>query len=145
VSDQILERMQAETRQAMKAKDRPRVGALRMLTSALQQDAKLGEGDAVAVLQRERKKRLEAAEAFEKGERPDQAAAERAEAELIDDYLPEQLSDEELGAVVGEAIAESGASSMKEMGSVMGVVMPKVKGRADGNRVSAIVRERLGA
>jgi uncharacterized protein YqeY len=145
VSDQILERMQAETRQAMKAKDKPRVGTLRMLTSAIQQDAKLGEDDAVAVLQRERKKRLEAAEAFEKGERPDQAAAERAEVELIDDYLPDQLSDEELGALVAAAIAESGASSMKEMGSVMGVVMPKVKGRADGNRVSAIVRERLGA
>jgi uncharacterized protein YqeY len=145
VSDQILERMQAETRQAMKAKDKPRVGTLRMLTSAIQQDAKLGEDDAVAVLQRERKKRLEAAEAFEKGERPDQAAAERAEVELIDDYLPDQLSDEELGALVAAAIAESGASSMKEMGSVMGAVMPKVKGRADGNRVSALVRERLGA
>ncbi len=137
--------MQSDTREAMKAGEKQRVGTLRMLTSAVQQDHKLGEGDAVAVLQRERKKRLEAAEAFEKGDRAEQAASERAEAELISTYLPEQISEEELEQLVAEAIESSGASSMKEMGSVMGMVMPKVKGRADGSRVSAAVRERLGA
>ena len=96
----ILERVQADTREAMKAGERDRVGALRMLASALQQEAKLGDDDEVAVLQRERKKRLEAAEAFRKGGSEDRAAAEEAEAELIEAYLPEQLSDEELGELV---------------------------------------------
>lgn len=142
---EILDRIQADTREAMKAGEKERVTALRLIASAVQQDAKLGEGDAVAVLQRERKKRLEAAEAYAGGGREEQAAAERAEAELIEAYLPAQLSDEELEALVAEAVEESGAASVQEMGRVMGIVMPKVKGRADGNRVSAVVRERLGA
>jgi len=145
MSDSILERIQDDTRTAMKAGDRERVGTLRMITSSLQQDEKEGDGDAVAVLQRERKKRVEAAEAFESGGRADQAEAERAEAALIETYLPEQISDEELGAIVDEAMAATGANSMKEMGKVIGMVMPKVKGSADGKRVSTMVRERLGA
>ena len=96
MSDAILEQIQADTRTAMKAGERDRVGTLRMIASSLQQDEKEGKGDAVAVLQRERKKRIEAAEAFETGGRPEQAAAERAEATLIESYLPEQISDEEL-------------------------------------------------
>jgi uncharacterized protein len=95
------------------------------------------------VLQRERKRRLEAAEAYRDGGRDDQAAAEEREAEIISSYMPEQLSDDELAAIVGDAVAESGASSPNEMGKVMGLVMPKVKGRADGRRVSAAVKERL--
>ena len=145
MSDEILERVQADTRMAMKAGERDRVGTLRMLASSLLQDEKEGEGDAVAVLQRERKKRIEAAEAFESGGRPEQAEAERAEAAVIESYLPEQISDEELGVIVDEAMAATGADSMKEMGKVIGMVMPKVKGRADGKRVSTMVRERLGA
>ncbi len=141
---EILERIQSDTRDAMKAGERERVGTLRMLASAVQQDAKLGDADAVAVLQRERKKRLEAAEAYAGGGREEQAAAERAEAELIEAYLPEQLSDRELERIVEGAIEETEAASMQEMGKVMGIVMPKVKGRADGKRVSAAVRERLG-
>ena len=105
-----------------------------------------GDGDSVAVLQRERKKRLEAAEAYEKAGRAEQAEAERAEAELIAGYLPEQISDEELAAIVDEAIARGGRRRRcSRWAQVMGAVMPKVKGRADGNRVSAAVRERLGA
>lgn len=142
---EILEQIQSDTRTAMKAGEKARVGTLRMVASAIQQDAKLGDDDAVAVLQRERKKRLEAAEAFADGGRPEQAAAERTEAELIEAYLPEQLSDAELEALVADAVEETGADSMQEMGQVMGVVMPKVQGRADGKRVSAAVRERLGA
>ena len=145
MSDEILERVQADTRTAMKAGERDRVGTLRMLASSLLQDEKEGEGDAVAVLQRERKKRIEAAEAFETGGRPEQAAAERVEATLIESYLPEQIADEELERIVAAAIESTGATDVKEMGKVIGVVMPQVKGRADGKRVSTMVRERLGA
>lgn len=127
----------------MKARDRDRAGALRMIVDVLQKDAKLGEGDEVAVLQRERKKRVEAAEAYENAGRAEQAAAERFEAELIEGYLPQQLSDEELGEIVAAAIAETGAGEQRQMGQVMSAVMPKVGGRADGKRVSAAVREKL--
>jgi uncharacterized protein YqeY len=127
----------------MKAGERDRVGALRMLANALQQDAKHGQGDEIAALQRERKKRLEAADAFRKGGSDDRAATEQAESELIEAYLPEQLSDEELSELVGEAIEEAGASEPGEMGKVMSLVMPRVQGRADGKRVSGAVQERL--
>ena len=129
----------------MKARDRGRASALRLVVDVLQQDAKLGKGDEVAVLQRERKKRVEAAEAYESAGRTEQAAAERFEADLIEGYLPEQLSDQELGELVEAAIAESGATETKQMGQVMSALMPKVGGRADGKRVSAAVREKLGS
>jgi uncharacterized protein YqeY len=139
----ILERVQADTRDAMKAGERDRVGALRMVVSALQQDAKEGKADEVTVLRRERKRRLEAASAFRDGGAADRAATEEAEAELIGAYLPAELSDEELAELVDAAVSEAGASESKDMGKVMGIVMPKVDGRADGQRVSAAVRERL--
>jgi uncharacterized protein YqeY len=139
----ILERVQADTRDAMKAGDRDRVGALRMIASALQQEAKEGTDDEVTVLRRERKRRFEAATAFREGGGDDRAAAEEAEAELIGGYLPAELSDEELAELVDAAVAEAGASEPGDMGKVMGTVMPKVDGRADGKRVSATVRERL--
>lgn len=129
----------------MKARDRERAGALRLIVDVLQQDAKLGKGDEIAVLQSERKKRVEAAEAYEKAGRADQAAAERFEAELIEGYLPQQLSDEELAELVEAAIEETGAGEQKQMGQVMSALMPKVGGRADGKRVSAAVRQKLGA
>jgi uncharacterized protein YqeY len=140
----ILEKVQADTRDAMKAGERDRVGALRMIASALQQEAKEGKGDEVAVLRRERKRRLEAATAFREGGGDERAAAEEAEAELIAGYLPAELSDAELAELVDAAVSEAGVSDPKDMGKVMGVVMPKVDGRADGKRVSAAVRERLG-
>jgi uncharacterized protein len=141
----VLEQVQADVRTAMKAGERERVAALRLIVDSLQQDAKLGEGDEVAVLQRERKKRLEAADAYSEADRAEQASAERFEAELIEAYLPAQLSDEELAALVDAAVAETGASEQRQMGQVMSALMPKVGGRADGKRVSAAVRERLGA
>jgi uncharacterized protein YqeY len=141
----ILEQVQADTREAMKAGERDRVGALRMLTSALRQEAKLGSDDEVAVLQRERKRRLEAAEAYRQGGSEDRAAAEESEAELIEAYLPEQLSDQELSELVDAAIEEARASAPGEMGKVMSLVMPRVQGRADGKRVSGAVRQRLGS
>ncbi len=139
----VLEQVQADTRDAMKAGERERVGALRMISNALQQDAKEGKGDEVAVLRRERKRRLEAATAFREGGGDERAAAEEAEAELIEAYLPAEISDDELAKIVDATVSETGVSDPKEMGKVMGIVMPKVDGRADGNRVSAAVRERL--
>jgi hypothetical protein len=141
----VLEQVQSDVRTAMKARDRERASALRMVVDVLQQDAKMGKGDEVAVLQRERKKRLEAAEAYEGAERAEQAAAERFEAELIAGYLPQQLSDEELAELVDAAVAETGAAGQRQMGEVMSALMPKLGGRADGKRVSAAVRERLGS
>ena len=141
----VLEQVQEDVRSAMKAGERERAAALRMIVDSLQQDAKLGKGDEVAVLQRERKKRLEAAEAYRDAGRSEQAEAEGFEAELIEGYLPEQLDDEELSRLVEEAIAESGATEQRQMGQVMSALMPKVGGRADGKRVSAAVREKLGS
>jgi uncharacterized protein YqeY len=141
----LLERLQADTATALKAGDRERVDALRLVTSELQKAAKDGGDDETAVLQRERKRRLEAADAYREAGREDLAAGERREAELIEEYMPEQISDDELEAIVGDAVAESGASSPQEMGKVMSLVMPKVKGRADGKRVSAVVKEKLTA
>jgi uncharacterized protein len=139
----VLEQVQSDVKDAMKAGERERVHALRLIVSELQKAAKDNGGDEIQVLQRERKRRLEAAEAYRDGGRADAAEAEEREAEIIASYLPAQLSDEELDAIVGDAVAESGASSPGEMGKVMGLVMPKVQGRADGKRVSAAVREKL--
>jgi len=129
----------------MKAGEKERVHALRLIVNELQKEAKDAGGDDLAVLQRERKRRLEAAEAYRDGGRSDLAEAEEREAELIASYMPEQLSDSELGAIVGDAVAESGASSPRELGKVMALVMPRVKGRAEGKRVSAAVKEKLSA
>ena len=141
----ILEQVQEDVKIAMKAGEREQVGRLRMLVNALQAEEKEGKGDEVAALQRERKRRLDAAEALREGGRSDQAASEEAEAELIQGYLPEQLSDDELNELVAGAVEESGASEPKDMGGVMKVLMPKVGGRADGKRVSAAVKEKLSS
>ena len=143
---ELSERLKADTTAALKAGEKERVGALRMISAAVlqaQKDAQGGDADTVAVLQRERKRRLESAETYREAGRDDLAGAEEREAALIEQYLPAQLSDEELHAIVGDAVAELGASSPKEMGKVMAAVMPKVEGRADGKRVSAVVREKL--
>ncbi len=127
----------------MKAREKERVHALRLIVSELQKAEKDKGADEVQVLQRERKRRLEAAEAYRDGGRRDQAEAEEREAEIIASYMPEQLSEDELHAIVGDAVAQSGAGSPQEMGKVMALVMPQVKGRADGKRVSAAVKEIL--
>ncbi|MBA3306578.1 MAG: GatB/YqeY domain-containing protein [Thermoleophilaceae bacterium] len=141
----MIERVQADAVTALKAGDRERAGALRLIVSELQKAQKDGGADEVEVLQRERKRRLESARAYRDAERADLAAAEESEAELIVGYMPEQLSDEELHVIVGDVVAQSGASSPKELGKVMAAVMPRVKGRADGRRVSAAVQEKLTA
>jgi uncharacterized protein len=139
----VLDQVRSDTTTAMKAGEKERVGALRMVADALQKAEKDGGNDEIAVLQRERKRRLESAEAYREAGRTDLADGEEREAELIAGYLPEQLSDEELRAIVGDVVAETGASSPKEMGQVMSQVMPKVEGRADGKRVSGLVKELL--
>jgi len=128
---------------AMKAGEKDRVGALRLVLSELQKAAKDGQDDEVAVLRRERKRRLESATAFRDGGRPELAEAEAAEAEIIEAYLPAELGDDELRAIVRDAVAETGASSPRDMGQVMKAAMGRVAGRADGKRVSALVQEAL--
>src|SRR5947207_8995422 len=121
----LLERVQGDASAALKAGDRERASALRLIVSELQKAAKEGSDDELAVLRRERKRRLEAASQFRDGGRPELAEQEEAEAELIAGYMPAELSDEELDAIVAAAIAESGAASPKDMGQVMKVVMAK--------------------
>lgn len=128
---------------AMKAGEKDRVGALRLVLSELQKAAKDGGDDELAVLRRERKRRLEAASQFRDGGRPELADGEESEAKLIEGYLPAELDDAELDAIVAAAIAETGAAAPADMGQVMKVVMAKAGGRADGKRASARVREAL--
>ena len=141
----VVEQLRSDITAAMKAGERDRVGALRLLMSELQKAAKEGDGDELAVLRRERKRRLDAAQQFRDGGREELAAREAGEAELIAAYLPAELSDEELDAIVRDAVAETGASSPKEMGQVMKAAMARTGGRADGKRVSARVREALAS
>ena len=141
----VAEQVRADITSAMKAGEKTRVGALRMVLSELQKSAKEGSDDELAVLRRERKRRLDAAEQFRDGGRPELAAGEESEAKLIETYLPAELSDTELEAIVNDAIAETGAESPRDMGQVMKAVMAKSGGRADGKRASARVREALGS
>ncbi len=128
---------------AMKAGEKQRVGALRLVLSELQKAAKEGSDDELAVLRRERKRRLEAADQFRAGGRPELAAQEESEAQIIESYLPAELSDGDLDMLVAAAIAQTGAAEVKDMGRVMKAVMEKGGGRVDGKRASARVREAL--
>jgi uncharacterized protein YqeY len=139
----ITDTVKSDLATAMKAGERERVGHLRLVLSELQKAAKEGSDDELAVLRRERKRRLEAAQAYSEGGRPELAEAEQAEAELISGYLPAELADDELREIVASAIAQVGASSPQELGKVMPVAIAAVAGRADGGRVSAQVREAL--
>jgi uncharacterized protein YqeY len=139
----VLDQVRSDMTAAMKARERERVGALRMLLSELQKAAKEGNDDEIAVLRRERKRRLEAAELFREGGRLELADREAAEATLIETYLPAELGDAELEAIIKDAVAETGASELKDMGRVMKVVMARAGGRVDGKRASTRVREAL--
>jgi uncharacterized protein YqeY len=144
----ITEQVQSDVTAAAKARDQQRLSALRLVIDALRKEAKEARGDLdeqaeIAVLQRERKRRVEAAEAYRKGGRAELAEKEEAEAQLIDAYLPEQLSEAELESMVERKLEQMGASSPQEMGKVMSELMPEVAGRADGKRVSGLVRQKL--
>ncbi len=146
----MIERIQAELRAAMLAGDRTRVDALRLMLSALQRAEKDGpagaftDADAEAVLRRERKQRLEAAEVYREAGHAERAAKEEADIPVIDEFLPAAMDESELEALVDAAIAESGATSMKEMGRVMGLVTQRAGGHVDGKAASSLVRARLG-
>src|ERR1700720_4371087 len=134
----ILDQIKVDLQGAMRAGEKDRVGALRLVLSELQKAAKEGADDELAVLRRERKRRLEAAGAYRDAGREDLAEGEQAEAELISGYLPAELSDEELSAIVEQAVRDSGAESAKDMGAAMKQAMAAVDGRADGKRVSGL-------
>jgi uncharacterized protein len=139
----IAERVKDDMVGAMKAGEKDRVGALRLLLSELQKAAKDGSDDELAVLRRERKRRIEAEQAFRDGGRVQLADSEAAEAQIISAYLPAELDDSQLAEIVANAVAQTGAQSPKDLGRVMSVVMDEVAGRADGKRVSEQVRAAL--
>jgi len=141
---QVAERIRADVTAAMKAGDKDRVTALRLVLSELQKDAKEGAGDEQAVLRRERKRRRESEQAYREAGRDDLASGEAYEAEAIETYLPAELPDDELDVLVAAAVAETGASSPRDMGRVIKQVMAAAGGRADGKRVSTKVKEALG-
>jgi uncharacterized protein YqeY len=147
---ELKERLRADLNAAMRARDQVRLRTLRMALTSITNEEVAGaaarvltDDEIVKVLTREARKRREAAEAFAAAGRDEQAAAERAEGEVLAGYLPAQLSDDELAALVAAAIAETGASGLPGMGLVMKTVTPRVAGRADGARVAAEVRRRL--
>jgi uncharacterized protein YqeY len=139
----VIEQVRADTTRAMKAGERDRVGALRLLLSELQRDVKEGAGDQLGVLRRERKRRLEAAAQFRAGGREDLARKEDDEAVIIAGYLPPELDDAQLRALVSDAVADTGASGPGDLGAVMKLVMARAGGQVDGKRASALVREVL--
>jgi uncharacterized protein YqeY len=147
----LRDRLQADLTEAMKARDELRLATLRMALTAVKNEQvaggasrELSNEETIAVLSREAKKRRESAEAYEQAGRPELAERERDEGLVLANYLPQQLSDEELAALVAEAIAETGASSPRQMGEVMKVVSMQLAGRADGSRAAAEVRRQLG-
>jgi uncharacterized protein len=139
----IADRIKADVASALKAGERDRVAALRLALSELQKAAKEGEADELAVLRRERKRRREAEEAYREAGRPELAEREAFEAAAIEEYMPAELSDDELDELVRRAVAETGASSPRDMGKAIGHVMAAAGGRADGRRVSTKVKEAL--
>jgi uncharacterized protein len=139
----IVDQIRLDLQGAMRAGEKERVGALRLVLSELQKSLKEGSDDEFAVLRRERKRRLEAADAYGEAGRDDLATGERSEAELIGAYLPAELSDAELQAIVERAVRDSGAQSVKDMGQAMKQAIAAVDGRADGKRVSGLVRASL--
>ena len=144
----LVDRLEGELRQAMLARDDARRDALRLLLASLRGAEKelqrpLHDDEELQVLQRERKRRLEAAEAFRAAGRAEQAESEEAELGVLEEFMPEQLEEDELEEIVDSAIAEVGATSMRDFGRVMADVMPQVSGRADGSVVSQLVREKL--
>jgi uncharacterized protein YqeY len=144
----LIEEIEDELKDAMRARDAERRDALRLILNSLKSSQKdlqrpLSEEEELQVLQRERKRRVEAADAFRSGGREEQAAAEERELEVLEEFMPEPLSDDEIDEIVDDVIAEVGATSMADLGRVMADVMPQIAGRADGSQVSQIVREKL--
>jgi uncharacterized protein YqeY len=145
----IRDSLESAIKDAMRARDKDRLGVLRMASSALKQieideRTELDEDRVLAVLDKLVKQRNESIQQYREGGRDDLADKEEAEVAILREFLPQPLSDDEIATLIDEAIAETGASSMQEMGKVMGVLKPKMQGRADMSAVSAKVKERLG-
>ncbi len=144
----IVDQLTAQISKAMKARDRVRVSTLRMLLSELRNvkidKPDMNEEDELAVVRKEVKKRVEAIEAYEKAGRAELAEQEKQEMQILKEYLPEEMSDEDLEKLVEEVLAETGASGLSQMGQVIGQVVRRSHGRADGARVAALVKEKLG-
>jgi uncharacterized protein YqeY len=140
----VRDQIKVDLQSAMRAGEKQRVGALRLVLSELQKAVKDGSDDELAVLRRERKRRLEAAKAYRDAGRQDLASGEEAEGDMISGYLPAELSDAELEAIVEQAVRDSGADSAKDMGQAMKHAIAAVDGRADGKRVAGLVRASLG-
>ena len=144
----LIARLEEELRSAMREREAARRDALRLILSSLRSAEKellrpLSDDEELQVLRRERKRRIEAAEAFRSGGREEQAEAEDAELGILEEFMPEPLSEEDLERIVDDAIAECGATSIRDLGRVMADVMPQIAGRADGSAVSTLVREKL--
>jgi uncharacterized protein len=144
----LIARIEGDVKEAMRAREQERVDALRLILASLRSAEKelqrpLSDQEELQVLQRERKRRTEAAQAFREGGREEQAVKEERELAVIEEFMPEPVSEEELERIVDDAIAETGATSMRDLGRVMADVMPQVSGRADGSEVSRLVREKL--
>jgi uncharacterized protein YqeY len=144
----LIERIEDELKVAMRERDNERRDALRLILSSLRSAEKelqreLNDQEELQVLQRERKKRVDAEEAFRTAGRDEQADAEGYELEVLEEFMPEPLSETELEEIIDDAIAENGATSLRDLGRVMADVMPQVAGRADGSAVSQLVREKL--
>jgi hypothetical protein len=144
----LIVQLESEVTAAMRARDEQRRDALRLILSSLRSAEKelqrpLSNDEELQVLQRERKKRQEAAEAFRAGGREQSAEGEEAELAILQEFMPEPISDDEVERIVDDAIAENGATSLRDMGRVMADVMPQIAGRADGSAVSQLVREKL--
>jgi uncharacterized protein len=144
----LIARIETELKDAMKERDAERRDALRLILNALRSAEKeiqrpLHDDEELQVLQRERKRRLEAIEAYRAAGREEQAEQEEDELEVLEDFMPEPLSEQELELIVDDAIAENGATSLRDLGRVMADVMPQIAGRADGSAVSQLVREKL--
>jgi uncharacterized protein len=144
----LIARIEDDLKQAMRARDQERTDTLRMTLASLRSAEKelqrpLKEDEELQVLQRERKRRTEAAEAFRAGDRPEQADKEERELAVIEEFMPEPMSEEDVERIIDDAIAETGATSLRDLGRVMADVMPQVAGRADGSSVSQLVREKL--
>jgi uncharacterized protein YqeY len=144
----LIAQIEDEVKEAMRARDNARRDALRLMLASLKSAEKelqrpLSEDEELQVLQRERKRRIEAAEGFRSGGREEQAVAEERELAVLQEFMPEPLSEEELEEIIDDVIAEVGATSMGDLGRVMADVMPQVSGRADGSIVSQLVREKL--
>lgn len=146
----LKEQLRSDLTTALKARDSLKASVIRMCLTAItnaevagKEAKELTDEDVIAVLSTEAKKRRESAEAFDAGNRPELAEKERKEAEILAEYLPEPLTDDQISEIIDQAIAQTGASAMSDMGKVMGIVTPQTKGRADGAAIAAAVRAKL--